>query len=147
MVKGDQDACMLSMDLCIAARHILQDQEKERQQRERRLRNMEQRLEENDEMYRNMLSFFTDLIAEADPEAPVRKAADARNLMVPVKQFKGALDKAGEHDLVEKAFRKLKGAVVSETRDNTRKIDRGRLLGLMGKWLRLPEKIHRRTIT
>lgn len=140
LVKGDQDTCMLSMDLCIAARHILQDQERERQLTEMRLRNMGQTLEENDEMYRNMLSFFTDLIADADPEVPVRKAADARGLMVSVKQFKGALDKAGEHDLVETAFKKLKGAVVSETRNNTRKIDRGRLLGLMGKWLRLPEK-------
>ncbi len=138
LVKGDQDACMVSMDVCIAARHILEAEEREKQQADMRLRNMEQALEENDEMYRSMLSFFTDLIAEADPEAPARKAAEARGLMVPVKQFKGALDKEGEHRLVEKAFRRLKGAVISETRNNTRKIDRGRLLGLMGKWLRLP---------
>ncbi len=138
LVKNDQNTCTISTDTCIAARHIIEEDKKDKQRTNRRIRNMEQTLEENEEMYRNMLSFFTDLISEADPETPVRKGIDARGLMVPVKQFKGALDKDGEHRLIAKAFGRLKGAVLSETRGNTRKIDRGRLLGLMGKWLRLP---------
>ncbi len=138
LVKSDQDTVPVSMDTCIATRHILEVEKGEKQKADRRMRNMDQALEEKEEMYRSMLSFFTDLIADADLEAAVRKNIDARGLMVPVKQFKGALDRDGEPQLIEKAFGRLKGAVLSETRGNTRKIDRGKLLGLMGKWLRLP---------
>lgn len=101
---------------------------------------LEERMARTEETYRSMLSFLAEMISETDPENAAHRPGDNGTFMVSVKQLRGFLEKEAEQGLIEKAFENLKDAVRTETRDNTRKIDRGRLLGLMGKWLKLPDR-------
>ena len=140
LVKSGEDQCTLSADVCIEAAHVLEEDARQRTDFALKIRKMEDELEQTEEKYRSMLRFLVEMIGVDDGQKTLFKGEGPNGLSVPVKQFRGALDKDAESGLVDLSFMRLKDAVLSETRGNTRGIDRARLLGLMGQWLKLPEK-------
>ena len=140
MVASGQSIGMISMDACMAGKQILEEEEADRKAAARRVMALEQELARTDGAYRKMLCFLTEMLSGPASLDRDERRTDSRNIVVSVKQLRDILGKDTKQVLVEKAFENLKTAVLSETRNNSRKMDRSRLLGLMGKWLNLPSE-------
>lgn len=126
LIQPGQDTGVVNRGTSSAIKAVLEDIDEENRENRKRITRLEDTLSETETLYRDMLFFLTEMVRQTDNRA----------VELSVKQLKSILDQDGKRPLIEKAFENLKDAVLSETKDNARQIDRSRLLGLMGKWLK-----------
>lgn len=133
LVESGVETQQVSRETCWAIKTILEEEAAQKAAQAHEIAELEKKNAQTDQSYRKIIFFLAAFIDKNG-----FREADRQAMALPVKQFRALLGTKSSLPLIEQGFEQLKTALLSETRDNSKKNDRARLLGLMGQWLNTP---------